>query len=66
MIPYGRQWIDDADIQAVVDTLRSDWLTQGPAAASPNRAQPGVEGASKRAINFSLVYNRAVVGKRKA
>jgi UDP-4-amino-4,6-dideoxy-N-acetyl-beta-L-altrosamine transaminase len=31
MIPYGRQWIDDADIQAVVDTLRSDWLTQGPA-----------------------------------
>ena len=31
MIPYGRQWIDDADIQAVIDTLRSDWLTQGPA-----------------------------------
>ena len=31
MIPYGRQWIDDADIQAVVETLRSDWLTQGPA-----------------------------------
>jgi UDP-4-amino-4,6-dideoxy-N-acetyl-beta-L-altrosamine transaminase len=31
VIPYGRQWIDDADIQAVVDTLRSDWLTQGPA-----------------------------------
>jgi UDP-4-amino-4,6-dideoxy-N-acetyl-beta-L-altrosamine transaminase len=31
MIPYGRQWIDDADVQAVIDTLRSDWLTQGPA-----------------------------------
>ena len=31
MIPYGRQWIDDADIAAVVETLRSDWLTQGPA-----------------------------------
>ena len=31
MIPYGRQWIDEADIQAVVETLRSDWLTQGPA-----------------------------------
>ncbi len=30
MIPYGRQSIDDSDIQAVVDTLRSDWLTQGP------------------------------------
>lgn len=31
MIPYGRQDIDDSDIQAVVDVLRSDWLTQGPA-----------------------------------
>jgi UDP-4-amino-4,6-dideoxy-N-acetyl-beta-L-altrosamine transaminase len=29
-IPYGRQWIDDADIAAVVEVLRSDWLTQGP------------------------------------
>jgi UDP-4-amino-4,6-dideoxy-N-acetyl-beta-L-altrosamine transaminase len=31
MIPYGRQWIDNADIEAVIETLRSDWLTQGPA-----------------------------------
>lgn len=31
MIPYGRQSIDDADIQAVVETLKSDFLTQGPA-----------------------------------
>jgi dTDP-4-amino-4,6-dideoxygalactose transaminase len=30
-LPYGRQTIDDADIQAVVDVLRSDWLTTGPA-----------------------------------
>jgi perosamine synthetase len=30
IIPYGRQWIDEEDIQAVVDTLRSDWLTTGP------------------------------------
>lgn len=30
-IPYGRQTISEADIQAVVDVLRSDWLTQGPA-----------------------------------
>lgn len=29
-IPYGRQDISDADIQAVVDVLRSDFLTQGP------------------------------------
>jgi UDP-4-amino-4,6-dideoxy-N-acetyl-beta-L-altrosamine transaminase len=30
-LPYGRQWISEADIQAVTDVLRSDWLTQGPA-----------------------------------
>jgi len=29
-IPYGRQQISEADIQAVVDVLRSDFLTQGP------------------------------------
>ena len=28
---YGRQTIDDADIQAVVEALKSDWMTQGPA-----------------------------------
>ena len=30
MIPYGRQDINQLDIQAVVDVLRSDFLTQGP------------------------------------
>ena len=30
-IPYGRQSIDDDDIEAVVSTLKSDWLTTGPA-----------------------------------
>jgi UDP-4-amino-4,6-dideoxy-N-acetyl-beta-L-altrosamine transaminase len=31
MIPYGRQEISDADVRAMVDVLRSDFLTQGPA-----------------------------------
>ena len=30
ILPYGRQTISDADIAAVTDALRSDWLTQGP------------------------------------
>jgi len=30
MIPYGRQDISEADIQAVVEVLKSDFLTQGP------------------------------------
>ncbi|WP_104384613.1 UDP-4-amino-4,6-dideoxy-N-acetyl-beta-L-altrosamine transaminase [Sphingobacterium sp. HMA12] len=29
-IPYGRQHITEEDIQVVIDTLRSDYLTQGP------------------------------------
>jgi len=32
IIPYGRQDISEADIQAVVDVLHSDYLTQGSAA----------------------------------
>ncbi|MCL4469624.1 MAG: UDP-4-amino-4,6-dideoxy-N-acetyl-beta-L-altrosamine transaminase [Sulfuricella sp.] len=31
MIPYGRQDVNEEDIQSVVEVLRSDWLTQGPA-----------------------------------
>ncbi len=30
LLPYGKQTIDEADIQSVVDVLRSDWLTTGP------------------------------------
>lgn len=30
MIPYGRQHISEEDINAVVDALKSDFLTQGP------------------------------------
>ena len=33
MIPYGRQDLNDDDIQAVVDVLKSDFITQGPAVA---------------------------------
>lgn len=29
-IPYGRQKIDRDDIEAVIDVLKSDWITQGP------------------------------------
>ncbi|MGZ9710869.1 UDP-4-amino-4,6-dideoxy-N-acetyl-beta-L-altrosamine transaminase [Glaciimonas sp. GNP009] len=38
IIPYGRQDISEADIQAVVDVLRSDFLTQGPAVPAFEKA----------------------------
>ncbi len=33
-IPYGRQSVDESDIDAVVEVLRSPFLTQGPAVAA--------------------------------
>ena len=30
MIPYGRQTIEEDDIRAVIEVLRSEWLTTGP------------------------------------
>src|SRR5437870_2063039 len=29
-LPYGHQSIDESDINALIDVLRSDWLTTGP------------------------------------
>ena len=37
-LPYGRQTITDADISAVVDVLRSPYLTQGPVVPAFERA----------------------------
>lgn len=31
LLPYGQQWLDEADIESVIQVLRSDFLTQGPA-----------------------------------
>ncbi len=33
LLPYGHQSIDEGDIQAVIDVLRSDWITTGPKVA---------------------------------
>lgn len=52
MIPYGRQIIDEDDIQAVVDVLRGDWLTQGPTVEHFERAIAEYVGA-KYAVAFS-------------
>ena len=44
-IPYGRQTISEADIAAVVQVLRSPWLTQGPAVPAFEQALAAVVGA---------------------
>lgn len=45
MIPYGRQDISDADIEAVANVLRSDFLTQGPVVSAFENAVAGYCGA---------------------
>ena len=45
MIPYGRQEISDADIEAVVAVLKSDYLTQGPRVPEFEQAVAGYCGA---------------------
>ena len=54
MIPYGRQQIDANDIAAVVETLQSDFLTQGPKV-------PAFEYAVARRceVNFAVAMNSA-------
>jgi perosamine synthetase len=44
-IPYGHQSVDEHDINAVVEVLRGDWLTQGPAVDRFEHALCAVTGA---------------------
>ncbi len=52
LLPYGRQSVDDDDIQAVVEVLKSDWLTTGPKVAEFEEAFAARVGA-KFAVSYS-------------
>jgi UDP-4-amino-4,6-dideoxy-N-acetyl-beta-L-altrosamine transaminase len=52
LIPYGRQWIDEDDIDAVVRVLRSDLITQGPWVERFERAVADYVG-TRYAVAFS-------------
>lgn len=56
-IPYGHQDITDADIQAVVETLKSDYLTQGPKIKEFETAFANYVGAK-----FAVAVNNATAG----
>ncbi len=63
MIPYGRQSIDEEDVQAVVAALQSDWLTTGPkvtefeeAFARSTGTQCGVAVSSGTAALHAAMY----------
>jgi perosamine synthetase len=62
MIPYGRQSIDEDDIRAVVETLRSDYLTTGPKVAEFEAALAQVVGAGHGiAVNSGTAALHAAV-----
>ncbi len=44
-IYYGRQWIDESDIEAVVETLKSDYITCGPKVDELERVLENYTGA---------------------
>nr|HRL58226.1 DegT/DnrJ/EryC1/StrS family aminotransferase [Lachnospira sp.] len=44
-IPYGRQSINEQDIEAVVNVLKSDYLTTGPKIAEFERKVADYTGA---------------------
>ena len=51
-LSYGQQWIDEEDIQAVVETLRSPFITQGPKIQQFEEAIANYVGA-KYAVAFA-------------
>jgi perosamine synthetase len=52
LLPYGRQSVSEDDIQAVMQVLRSDWLTTGPKVGEFEEAFASCVGA-KYAVSFS-------------
>ena len=57
VIPYGRQYITDEDIQVVVETLRSDYLTQGPKITEFEYAFAKYVG-----VKYAVAVNNATAG----
>ncbi len=49
-LPYGRQWLDDDDLDAVRQVLESDWLTTGPAAENFEAALRSATGAEHAVV----------------
>jgi UDP-4-amino-4,6-dideoxy-N-acetyl-beta-L-altrosamine transaminase len=53
VIPYGKQEISQADIDAVVEVLQSDFLTQGPKVPAFEAALCGITGAKHCVVSNS-------------
>jgi UDP-4-amino-4,6-dideoxy-N-acetyl-beta-L-altrosamine transaminase len=56
-IPYGRQNINQQDIDAVVEILKSDWITQGPAIARFEQTVANYSG-----VKYAVAVSSATAG----
>src|SRR5258706_16476290 len=52
LLPYGRQSVDEGDIESVLEVLKSDWLTTGPKVGEFEERFAAWVGA-KYAVSFS-------------
>jgi Predicted pyridoxal phosphate-dependent enzyme apparently involved in regulation of cell wall biogenesis len=53
MLPYGRQSIDESDIEAVAAVLRGDWLTTGPAVDAFEKDIAAIAGLETPAVSVT-------------
>jgi perosamine synthetase len=56
-LPYGKQSIDDSDVQSVASVLKSDWLTRGPKVKEFEEAL-----ASYCEMPFAIAFQSATAG----
>lgn len=69
MLPYGRQSIAEEDINAVVEVLRGDWLTTGPAVEALETEISRITGGSRAVTATSgtaalhMAYAAAGIGR---
>lgn len=59
MIPYGRQTIEDDDIQAVIEVLKSDFLTTGPKSTEFEEAVKSYTEADTR-LQYQMVHQHCM------
>jgi dTDP-4-amino-4,6-dideoxygalactose transaminase len=57
LLPYGGHSIDEDDVAAVVATLKSDWLTTGPAVTALEEAF-----AEKAGARFAVACSSGTAG----
>ena len=57
MIPYGKQSIDKIDVDAVIEVLESDYLTQGPKLPLFEKKITGMLKSASKFFNVAISFS---------